>query len=83
MRPSPHPFTPTLRRDDTGRRLVRGDEIARWLATACDVTAFVILDDDNDMDGLLPRLVQTDAARGLGDREVADALAMLLAPVND
>lgn len=69
--------TPTLWRDADGRRLVRGDEIAQWLRAAPTVDRFVILDDDEDMGSFLPRLVRTDAERGLGEREIAQALALL------
>lgn len=48
----------------------RGDEIAAWLRENY-IDRFVILDDDRDMGGLLPHLVETDTFVGLTD-EIAD-----------
>jgi len=42
----------------------RGYEIQQWLDSADDVAAFVILDDDDDMEHLSPWHVQTDFATG-------------------
>ena len=55
----------------------RGGEIAEWLAEHPEVEHFVILDDGDDMDHLLPWLVQTDHATGLLDAHVERAVAML------
>ena len=43
----------------------RGDEIQAWLDEHPEVERFVILDDDDDMCGLLTHLVQTDYKSGL------------------
>jgi len=67
----------------TPRRLTkrgdrRGDEIAAWLSdAACDVEAFVILDDDSDMGALLPKLIKTTWKAGLQDEHVTAARAMM------
>jgi hypothetical protein len=57
----------------------RGQEIACWLAehNASEVP-FVILDDDNDMANLLPRLVRTNSRIGLQDGDVVRAIVLLL-----
>jgi hypothetical protein len=41
------------------------------------VESFVILDDDADMEHLLPRLVQTSMDDGLQDRHVEKAVEIL------
>lgn len=69
--------TPTLWRDAEGRRLVRGDEIAAWLAEAERVEAFVILDDDDDMAALSAALVRTRGEVGLTTEDVERAVAHL------
>lgn len=53
----------------------RGDEIRRWLAHH-HVHSFVIIDDDADMGGLLPRLIQTDYRVGLTDEDCQRAAAL-------
>lgn len=56
----------------------RGGEIAEWLVdTPLVVDRFVILDDGDDMDDLLPYLIQTDHATGLLDCHVERAVKML------
>lgn len=60
--------TPRLR--ELGKPSIpRGREIQAWLderaAARGDVEGFVILDDDSDMEHLLPRLVKTDYEQGL------------------
>lgn len=55
----------------------RGAEIQAWLDGAPDVERFVILDDDADMDHLLPSLVRTPFEHGLRDEHVTKALEVL------
>ncbi len=56
----------------------RGSEIAEWLgAWPLPVERFVILDDGDDMDHLLPYLVRTSHETGLLDEHVDRAVAML------
>ena len=49
---------------------IRGHEIAGWLTLHPNVTKFVILDDDNDMDELMDNLIQTDHKIGLTEKDV-------------
>lgn len=56
----------------------RGEEIQEWLDRYPDVTQFVILDDDNDMDHLIDHLVQTDPKVGLTMEDVEKALLLLI-----
>lgn len=45
---------------------IRGREIGVWLSTyKMSISSFVILDDDSDMEDLMPRLVQTSMKGGL------------------
>ncbi len=55
----------------------RGGEIDSWLDAHRGWRSFVILDDQDDMNRLRRRLVQTTMARGLLDDHVAPALALL------
>jgi hypothetical protein len=59
----------------------RGIEIQSWLDTWSPhlgpIESFVILDDDSDMNHLLPRLVKTSFATGLTDSDVDQAILML------
>ena len=55
----------------------RGDEIGQWLDAHPEVEAFVILDDDDDMAGLRPYLVQTEDGVGLTDEQAERAGAVL------
>lgn len=57
----------------------RGGEIAEWMRTEAQhpIESFVILDDGDDMDHLLPYLVQTSHDTGLLDEHVDRAIAML------
>lgn len=55
----------------------RGDEIQAWLDNHPEVTAFVILDDVDDMAHLLDRLVRTDIATGLRAEHCTKALELL------
>jgi HAD domain in Swiss Army Knife RNA repair proteins len=54
----------------------RGDEIAAWLA-AHAVAEYVIVDDHVDMGALRPRLLLTNAARGLQPADAARAIEIL------
>jgi uncharacterized protein YaaR (DUF327 family) len=49
----------------------RGIEIQTWLDENPGVEKFVILDDDSDMEHLMPHLLQTDGEFGLTN-EIAD-----------
>lgn len=60
----------------------RGREIQTWLANHPEVTAYVVLDDDNDMDGVRKRFVKTTWADGLQDGHVKLALLALSKPRN-
>ncbi len=63
------------------RPVMRGDEIRAWMVyMGQPIESFVILDDDDDMGELLPRLVQTNPSVGLQDSDVDRALAMLEVP---
>lgn len=64
----------------------RGQEIASWLESETGIElsrgqrawpAFVILDDNADMDRLMGKLVQTDYDTGLQDEHIERARAML------
>lgn len=61
----------------------RGDEIAEWLDDHPEVESFVILDDDQDMGELMPRLVWTGLEapiqewRGLTEKHVELAVDQL------
>lgn len=57
----------------------RGGEIQKWLDTwmFTEVTSFVILDDDNDMNDLGKFLVRTSMEDGLQDRHVEEAIRIL------
>jgi predicted dehydrogenase len=75
--------TPSIQRVDEDEGCIvrhgpRGLEIQAWIdAQPEPVEAFVILDDQRDMEHLLPRLVCTDFATGLLDAHVEDAFARL------
>lgn len=57
----------------------RGSEIAEWIRSQAQhpIESFVILDDGDDMDHLLPYLIQTSHDTGLLDDHVDRAIAML------
>jgi hypothetical protein len=56
----------------------RGDEIREWLDRHPQVDAYVVLDDDNDMDAVRERFVQTDMhGGGLQDSHVERVIFML------
>jgi hypothetical protein len=54
----------------------RGREIAAWLA-ANTVESFVIIDDDKDMEHLLPHLLHTPFEIGLTEADADRAIQML------
>lgn len=59
----------------------RGFEIQQWLDACPEPPRFVILDDDADMEHLLPWLVRTDLARGgLGPEHARRAIQILSEP---
>jgi hypothetical protein len=56
----------------------RGDEIRDWLKEHPEVTTYVVLDDDADMDAVRDRFIQTDMdGGGLLDTHVEQAILML------
>ena len=57
----------------------RGEEIVAWLHRwkGQPVESFVILDDDNDMQPYMDKLVQTDATRGLTQEDIDRACKIL------
>lgn len=57
-----------------GRR--RGAEIQAWLDVHEATCVYVILDDGNDMGPLITRLVQTDHAVGLQEKDVQRAIQL-------
>jgi hypothetical protein len=62
----------------------RGHEIQAWLdenAVRERVERFVILDDDSDMEHLMPFLVKTSTHIGLTDKDVERAIALLAEPL--
>jgi hypothetical protein len=63
----------------SGTRHVRGDEVRWWLnkADSVSVESYVILDDDDDFDGLNSRLVLTQNSVGLTDADVRRAIDIL------
>lgn len=63
-----------------GGRSPRGHKIKTWLEAHPEVTAFVVLDDSNDMDGVRHRFVKTTWKFGLLDGHVEMALRLLDKP---
>ena len=55
----------------------RGQEIQDYLALNREVTSFVILDDDNDMEPHINKLVRTSWGDGLLDEHVEQAIKIL------
>lgn len=58
----------------------RGVKISQWLARNVEESEerrFVILDDDDDMDGVMSALVQTDANHGLLEEHAAETIRRL------
>jgi len=69
--------TPWIETKD-GKHVKRGIEIQTWLDRNKDmVTDFVIVDDDSDMEHLLPYLVQTDGYEGLMWRKAQEIIDKL------
>lgn len=56
----------------------RGWEIQEWLREHPEVSSFVILDDESDMDGVQGNLVQTSFESGLTKTHIERAIAVLL-----
>lgn len=59
----------------------RGDDITAWFNRNPGEWSYVILDDEDDMDGHMDHLVQTDFDVGLIDTDVDKALNILLREV--
>jgi hypothetical protein len=59
--------------------LGRGEEIRAWLAAHPDVTAFAVLDDNDEMDAVREAFVPTwlDGEDGLADEHVERVIALL------
>ena len=55
----------------------RGQEIQRWLDDHLEVTDFVIIDDDSDMDHLADKLVKTSSLHGFQYGDMLWALRVL------
>ena len=55
----------------------RGDDITAWFNRNPGEYSYVILDDDDDMDGHMDRLIRTDFDQGLTDDDVEKALRKL------
>ena len=56
----------------------RGDDITAWFNRNLGEWTYVILDDDDDMDGHMDHLVQTDFDVGLIDGDCERAISLLL-----
>lgn len=58
---------------------IRGNEIKHFLDnTNLEFNNFIIIDDDNDMGELLPRLVRTNARRGLDKFTKSKAIKLMM-----
>jgi trehalose-6-phosphatase len=69
-------ITPDLIRKP--RETSRGEEIGKWLKeTKHDVDSFVIIDDEDDMEPFMNRLVQTNCDFGLTKDHVERALCII------
>jgi len=56
----------------------RGGEIQDWMDhCAQPIESFIIIDDSDDMDHLLPRLIRTGFQKGLQDEHIKTAIEML------
>lgn len=66
---------------DHNKSYGRGGEIQAWMLQArqdgMEIESFVILDDDSDMDHLMPFLVKTTMTDGLQDTHVQAAIEIL------
>lgn len=67
--------TPAIYKD--GDEVPRGLEIQAWLDKHPEVTNFVIVDDDDDMEHLKDKLVNTSALHGFMFKDMLDAARML------
>ncbi len=67
----------TVRRSGVVVTVDRGREILAWLSLHRP-ERFIILDDEDDMGDLLPRLVQTDYSTGLTESDAQRAIGLLL-----
>lgn len=56
---------------------IRGREIQTWLNEHPDVEKFIIIDDSDDMEHLMPRLIRTKFYDGIQDEHVEMAIKML------
>ena len=56
----------------------RGDDITAWFNRNPGEWSYVILDDEDDMDGHMDHLVQTDFDVGLIDEDCERAISLLL-----
>ena len=63
---------------DSWKSKGRGEEIEKWRSEVGDARAFVILDDDSDMEPHMDRLVLVKGEPGLQDHDVDKALALLV-----
>ena len=74
-------FTPQLsHQGEVWAATPRGIEIEAWLLENREVNHFVILDDDDEMGGLIPHLVQTNSADGLTVEIAAEVIRRLNLP---
>jgi hypothetical protein len=78
-------ITPDLTRVPTKKgqlyeAVSRGHEIQAWLDEHPEVSAFVILDDEADMEHLSPYLVKTEFERGLTFSDAEKAVNILCGP---
>jgi hypothetical protein len=55
----------------------RGEEIETYLKNHPEITEFVIIDDDSDMDPFMDRLVKTDSRNGLTFTDAEKVIEML------
>ncbi len=62
---------------ECGSNGYRGREIQWWVEHNGPVDAFVILDDDSDMEPYMDRFVKTDWNQGLRQHHIVDALKIL------
>lgn len=56
---------------------VRGDDITAWFNRNPGIYQYVILDDDDDMDGHMEHLVQTDFDSGLTEKKADECIRIL------
>ena len=71
-------ITPTdLHRNKELDHIPRGLEIRTWLDAHPEVTSFVVLDDDNDMEEVWDHFIQTDSDLGITQENVDQAVRIL------